>query len=321
MESADNMKSSLSLLPAFLIGIAALVSLAPNANADYLHTMDIGVHAGYRVDKLDWNIAGNAAGRDPNILSELNWKDLKIWQVGGSAKIAVANDIVDYRTYIRASLDYGWITDGTVRDSDYHQDNRTLEIFRSFSDTNDDNVLDSSIGLGFERDYWQNRVTLGWLGGYSYHEQNLRLTNSMQYIPVQEPVRGLNSTYKTKWWGPFAGIDLAIRPSPRFTLFGSAEYHWADYRAQANWNLRADFSHPLSFQHDANKADGLVGTIKGSYAFSRGWTLDLSFDYHDFTARDGRDRAFMADGTTTAVKLNEVNWTSYATTLGVTYNF
>ncbi len=315
------MKSPAPLLLTFFIGALALLAIPAEAGADSVKSLEFGLQAGYRVDQLDWNIAGNAAGQNPNILSELNWKDLKIWQVGASGKVAVGNDLVDYRTYIRASLDYGWITDGNVRDSDYHHDNRSLEIYRSISDTSDDNVLDGSIGLGFEKDYWQKRITFGWLGGYSYHEQNLRLTDSIQYIPVYEPVNGLNSTYKSKWYGPFAGIDLTIQLSPRFSLLGSAEYHWTKYEAKADWNLRADFAHPESFRQDANNAHGLVGTIKGRYAFSGAWSLDLAFDYRDFTARDGTDRAFMADGTTTDVRLNEVNWKSYATTLGVTYNF
>ena len=32
--------------------------------------------AGYRKDELDWNIAGNINGNNPNILSELTWEDL-----------------------------------------------------------------------------------------------------------------------------------------------------------------------------------------------------------------------------------------------------
>lgn len=318
------MKSSFAFLLLLFLGATATISIAKNAVADTVKTLEFGLNSGYRLDRLDWNIAGNSAGQNPNVLSELKWEDIKIWRVGASGKLAVGNDIVDYRTYIRASLDYGWITDGTVRDSDYNGNNRTQEAIRSISETNDDNVLDGSIGLGFEKDYWQDRLSLGWLGGYSYHEQNLRLTNGIQYqyLPVYDVqvLSSLDSTYKTKWWGPFVGIDIELRPSSRLSLRGSAEYHWADFKAQANWNLSQRFSHPLSFQDEA-KAHGLVGTIRGRYLLTNGWALDLSFDYRDFSARDGVDRAFLADGTTADVKLNEVNWKSCTTTLGFTYSF
>lgn len=313
--------ATIPIFPLFLLACTGFFILPKNAAADSVKTLKLGLNAGYRLDRLDWNIAGTSTGQNPNVLSELKWKDLKIWQVGASGKVAVGNDIADYRTYIRASLDYGWITDGTVRDSDYSGNNRSGEIMRSISKTDNDDVLDGSIGLGFEKDYLQKRLTFGWLGGYSYHEQNLRLTDGTQYIPVYESISGLNSTYKSKWQGPFAGIDLELRPSPHFSLHGSAEYHWAHFKAKANWNLRSNFSHPVSFRQEADSAHGLVGTIGGRYAFSNDLILDLSFVYRDFRARNGVDRAFLADGSEINTKLNEVNWKSSTTTLGLTYRF
>ena len=36
---------------------------------------------GYRADDLDWNIAGDINGNNPNVLSELTWDDVKSYQV------------------------------------------------------------------------------------------------------------------------------------------------------------------------------------------------------------------------------------------------
>ena len=36
---------------------------------------------GYRRDDLDWNIAGDSNGNNPNILSELTWDDIESYQV------------------------------------------------------------------------------------------------------------------------------------------------------------------------------------------------------------------------------------------------
>lgn len=313
-------------IPAFIpllfsVCIAGSLIRAKNVGAEFIDTMEFGLHSGLRLDQIDWNIAGNLAGKDPNVLSELVWKDLEIRQLGLTAKLAVGNEIADYRTYIRGTVDYGWITDGTVRDSDYNGDNRTQEDGRWLSATQDDNVLDGSLGLGFEKKYWRDRCTLGWLGGYSYHEQNLRLSRGMQLIPTRNPIPGLDSTYENKWSGPFAGLDLELRPSPHFSLFVSVEYHWSNYKAQANWNLRNDLAHPVSFRHEADQAEGVVGTLRGRYRFNNGWLFDLAFEYRDFSARDGIDRTFFANGTTQTTKLNEVNWQSSATTVGFTYRF
>ncbi len=308
------------LLCCLLFVVGAMLSVT-NAGADSINILEFSLDAGFRADQIDWNIVGNLGGQDVAVLSELNFKNLNIWQVGARGKLAVANNDVDYRTYIRGAVDYGWLTNGTARDSDYHGNNRTDEISRSLSDLTGNNVVDASIGLGFEKDYWQGRCTLGWLGGYAYSEQNLRLTNGRQLTPLTASIAGLNSSYVSKWHGPFAGLDLELRPWRHFSLLGSAEYHWVDYKAKADWNLRDDLAHPVSFRQQANNGNGLVFTLRGRYLFTNNWGLDLSFAYHDFSAQDGTDSTILADGTITTDTLNKVSWKSYTTNLGLTHSF
>jgi hypothetical protein len=143
----------------------------------------------------------------------------------------------------------------------------------------------------------------------------------MQVIPVSQPINSLNSTYESKWYGPFAGIDLVLLPSPNFSLLGSVQYHWADYEGKADWNLRSDLAHPVSFRHEADDADGVFTSIKGRYLFSNGLMLDLAFDYISLKAKDGTDQTILADGSSFFVKLNEANWQSSAITLGFSYSF
>jgi len=313
---------TLTILLLFSVCTAASLIIPRNVGAEFIGAMEIGLHSGYRLDELDWNIAGNnSQGQYINVLSELDWEDLEIWQIGATGKLSVGNLTAPYRTYIRGSVNYGWITDGTVRDSDYDGTNRTMEIYRSYSATEDDNIFDGSIGLGFEKDFWQDRLTLGLLGGFSYHKQNLRLTNGVLVIPHNLPINGLNSTYESKWYGPFAGIDLKLLATPHFFLFGSIQYHWSDYEGEADWNLRSDFAHPVSFRHEADNADGLVATLGGSYLFSKNWALDLAFVYRDFSASDGIGLTYMATGFSIVTKFNEANWQSSTVNAGFSYRF
>jgi hypothetical protein len=322
METRRKIMKNLTLPVLFAVCVAASMIIPQKVGAEFVHTMEIGLHSGFRLDQLDWNIAGyNTAGQYINVLSELDWEDLDIWQLGATGKLSMGNSTAAYRTYVRGSVDYGWITDGTSRDSDYDGNNRTMEIFRSISVTEDDNVFDGVLGLGIEKDLWHDSSTIGLLGGYSYHEQNLRFTNGVLVIPHNMPFEGLNSTYKTKWQGPFAGIDLELRPSPHFSLFGSVEYHWPDYEGEADWNLRSDLAHPVSFRHEADNGDGLVLTLRGNYLFSNQWSLDLAWVYCDFSASDGIDMTFMASGASFATKFNEVNWQSSAVNLALSYRF
>jgi len=324
------MKKQFTILLLFSVCIAVPILIARTADAEFIDTMELGIHAGYRLDQIDWNTAGynQLTNTDVNVLSELEWENLKIWQLGATGKLSVGNNIASYRTYIRGSVNYGWITNGTTRDSDYGGDNRTDETYRSFNVTEDDNVFDASIGLGFEKKYWQDRIAVGLLGGYSYHEQNLRLTDLVVFInnsvvlQPSQPFPGLNSTYATKWSGPFAGIDLELHPSPRFSLVGSIEFHWSDFEAEADWNLQSAWAHPVSFTHEIDKGDGVVTTLKGSYLFNNRWELDLAFVYRNFSASNGISLTFPdGGGAPSPSKLNEANWQSSAINVGFTYKF
>jgi len=316
------MKKVCTILLLFSAGMAGPPFFARNAAAELFNTMEAGLHAGFRLDQYDWNIAGSPAGQNPNVLSELDWDDLEIWQLGINGKLGIGTGTAAYLPYIIGSIDYGWITDGSVRDSDYGGDNRTMEYSRSLSVTEDDSTLDFSIGFGLEKKFRQDLLTLGILGGYSYHEQNLRITNGVQVIPNYGPFPGLNSTYASKWYGPFAGINFELQPKPHFSLYGSVEYHWSDYEAEADWNLIDLFAHPVSFRHESEEADGVVITLGGSYQFRSSWTLDLAYIYRDYTASDGIEVTFWADGSPpTPTKFNEANWQSSAINLGLTYRF
>jgi hypothetical protein len=316
-----------------LIGFFFFAFGEKSALADYLKDMAFQLGAGYRVDGLDWNIAGNSYGTNSNILSELTWEDLEIYQVRASGKMVIGNEPVPY-TYIRGMFGYGWIVDGENQDSDYAGDNRTLEFSRSDNDSDDGDVLDASVGAGFQFRVMSEKLAITPLAGYSYHEQNLTMADGYQTVsrpeisvpfcgkepPSVGPIEGLDSTYEAQWYGPWLGVDLEFNPTTKFSFFGSFEYHWSDYRAEAYWNLREDFDPSKSFEHEAD-GYGIVLFFGSSYAFADRWSIDLNLDYQNWKAEDGIDRVFYADGDVSATRLNEVNWESYGAVLGMTYRF
>jgi hypothetical protein len=285
-------------------------------------------NAGYRRDELDWNIAGDTSGKNPNILSELTWEDLEIFQVKFQNKTVIPRVF-----YIRAAISYGWIYEGDNQDSDYLGDNRTLEFSRSNNSTDDDDVLDASVGIGYPFRFGANETwTITPLVGYSYHEQNLNITDGEQTIategltPPLGPFPGLDSTYETEWKGPWVGLDLYVKSKKKQSLaqriepYLSVEYHWADYDAEADWNLREDFKHPKSFTHEAD-ADGFILGLGFNFFVNPHLLLNFNFDYQDWSTDHGTDKTFFADGTTAKTRLNEVNWTSHAVSLGVNIRF
>jgi len=276
---------------------------------------------GYRVDDLDWNIAGDINGNNPNILSELEWEGLESFQLK-----LVNKTVFDQLFLLRGSLAYGWIFDGENQDSDYLGDNRTLEFSRSNNNSDDGNMLDASFGIGWQFTFGRSDFVMAPVIGYSYHEQNLTMTDGYQTIPPLGPFPGLDSTYETEWKGPFIGLDFSFRTdekskiTPEIETLISIEYHLADFYAEANWNLRTDFAHPKSFEHEAD-GYGIVFSTAVKFLFDYHWSFNINLDYQNWSTDAGTDRVFFANGTIVETQLNEVNWTSYAIMAGIEYHF
>jgi hypothetical protein len=277
---------------------------------------------GYRVDDLDWNIAGDASGNNPNILSELTWNDLESYQVKVHGNMVLPNILT-----LRGSANYGWIFDGENQDSDYLGDNRTLEFSRSNNNSDDGHVWDASVAIGYPFRFGHNFLgTITPLVGYSHHEQYLKITDGTQTIPPLGPFSGLDSSYETEWKGPWIGFDIRFHAKKletfahRIEPYFIYEYHWADYTAEADWNLRDDFANPKSFEHDADGTGFVIGAGVNIF-LQRCFAMNFSFDYQDWSTDEGTDRVFFVDGTTAKTQLNEVNWSSYALSLGLSLRF
>ncbi len=274
------------------------------------------VTLGQRTDNLDWNIAGNLSGTNPNILSELEWKDLSIFQL----KVA-GNGTIKETFFLRGAFDMGFIYAGENQDSDYSCDDRRCEFSRSNNKADSGSVWDAAVGGGFK-----NTVALKGgaftfipLIGYSQHNQNLKITDGYQTIPATGAFGGLNSSYKARWRGPWAGLDLGYGRSV-FSLTGTFEYHVVSYHAEADWNLRTDFAHPKSFEHNAN-GTGYIAALGADYRLKRGWGVFAGLDYLEFKTGSGIDRTYFSDGTIADTRLNEVNWSSYSFNAGFRRRF
>lgn len=319
-------------VPALLASAAFIAFLPAQAAArDVLDRFDLDLTAGYRVDQLDWNIAGDINGGSPNILSELTWEDLKSYQVSARGKAVMVNPRFPFGGTVRGAFSYGDIYSGVNQDSDYDGDGRTREFSRSNNQADEGEVWDASLGGGVVFFNRSRTFSIAPLVGFSVHAQNLTIHDGYQTlndpantpagvsVPPVGPVAGLDSTYETEWRSGWLGIDVHYIPAPFFDLHATAEVHSGKFEAEADWNLRTDLEHPRSFRQKAD-ATGFVAGI-GMRAGGPRLFFTMDFQYQKWQAEDGEDRTYKSNGTIGVTRLNEVNWEASSINGGMTVRF
>ncbi|MEN8142846.1 MAG: hypothetical protein ABFQ82_04540 [Thermodesulfobacteriota bacterium] len=320
--------------PAILAVILFLSFFLPTSSfaRDRLASFDLEVNGAKRTDQFDWNIAYDTIGTSPNTLSELTWKDLEINEINTKAKIVMVNNKVPFGGMVKASAHYGEIISGENQDSDYGTDNRTGEWSRSNNQSDRGDVFGLQVGGGVVFMSSNKMFSMAPHFGYSFHLQYLTIHDGYQTISEINPFGGsnppavgttmpdLNSTYDAEWQTGFVGLDLEFTPSPHFEIYGVTEFHAGQYEAEADWNLRTDFRHPISFTHESEEAIGIVA--RGGIRI--GWKnilLNGEVRYRKFKAEDGIDKTYFDDGTIGVTKVNEVNWESVSVGGGITVRF
>jgi hypothetical protein len=120
-------------------------------------------------------------------------------------------------------------------------------------------------------------------------------------------------------------MDFRLETGDSTAVTIAAEYHWADFYAKANWNLRNDLAHPVSFRHDAN-GFGFIVSMALSHAVSRRWELIARAESQYWETDPGIDTLYTVNATTGAVqpsatRLNEVKWQSFSAGVAAAYHF
>ncbi len=277
------------------------------------------VSAGDRKDEVNFNFANDT--NTPNILSELKWTDLRTYEVRLNGKSDINN-----KSFVEGSLGYGWIHSGHNQDSDYAGDNRTGMSSRSENNAGNGHVVDGSIGYGYYINK-QKKSKTALVAGYSVNKQSLTLTDGNQtfsdfvnqFQPIG-PFSGLNSTFDTRWKGPYIGLTFEKQASAKLNLFSRFEYHFTNYYAEGNWNLSSAYAHPKSIEQSAS-GYGTIFSVGSEYQMNKEWALKAKMNFSHFKTKAGVHRAFAADGNTYETRLNEANWGSRSFNLNVTKKF
>ncbi len=287
-------------LRGFWLGI--LIGMSDYAKADNIQTAwGLNVDAGmiYRQDKMTWRI-GNAP---TTVLSELEYKTNAV-----QPKLAMSVTS-PYHFALQIYYADGDIKTGEAYDADYDEPLASLYLLSK------SNVIGSMSdwGLMFSKGYSLKNVSATIDIGWSRHKQNLNMINGFQLVPDEEPyygpISGLNNSYVTQWQGFFWGAGLSIASDVHWQFEANIKQRFFNYNAKANWNLRKEFSHPLSFEHQIN-ANAYEGSLTAIYHINNKCSLKSFITVLAAKGKNGIDTTYFDNGNAQVYFLNHMSWHS-----------
>lgn len=206
-----------------------------------------------------------------------------------------------------------WTRSGSMTDTDYGLDNRHDVLYHQQFPVAGGYSEAGAAGVGY---------VLVDAGGFELTPY-LGYSISKQYFPITDPggpYSTLNSSYEGKWLGPFLRVEGSRRFARRWQVTGAVRYDQVVYRGVADWNLIADFAHPVSFRHRAD-GFGITGEMRLDYSFGRHWSLSLTGDYFYWETGTGIDELYLATGSVSQTQLNEVVRSGFGGLLGAAWHF
>lgn len=254
---------------------------------------------GYRSDDVNFK---HKAPEEfaPATHSNLNFRDLEIFTVQGKIK-GVCGDCV----YYRVDGQYGWILDGTLRESDQFAvgfpapGEVTIVDVVTHNDVKKNYVADFNIGIGYPlQQCWcpclQIVPTIGFAydtlrirGHHRDHDSDHLTSAEIAAIPLDPTGHG-HAKYRFTYWGPWAGFDLAFCHQDCWNLYGEFQFYFGTRaRRERNSDIGADF---FDSYRRTRSAWGFSGKIGSTYNFRCNWFADGYFTYKRFASDEHRDR-------------------------------
>jgi len=297
----------------FCLAILLLtLNLAAQDNDRDHRGLRLSFYSGYGNQDFRWSIAGNYAGGNPNILSELKWKDVKGPIAGTRVDLSLG-----HRWSASVDANVSITTSGCVTDADYSGDDRTGRTYYvAFASDRGEGFRISAqpayslINKGF--------IRLLAAAGYQYGSMHLRIRENGEEDP-SVIATGLNSSYNTRMHGPKAAMVLHLRLAQKLSLAFMPGASFLQYSARANWNLATDLKHPLSFEHRANGWEW-TGRLELSYGINKNLNVFTTLDYRRLQINGGDDILYRSDGQILRSHFNGASGNTLNALAGVKFN-
>lgn len=276
---------------------------------DAPHKWEIKPYVGFQQSRFDWSIAGNSSGTNPNILSELIWKDLKGPGYGLDIKYHITSKLS-----VKIANQYSNITKGDAEDTDYADDNRQGAFYFDLLNANKGYLYNADLQLDYQL-FKTGKFNINPVIGISYNQQKFHLLESAS----NPESNGLNSTYEARYKGFDFGGTFVFK-TDAFSIGATVLGGFYTYSAKANWNLIPDFAKPVSFTHKANSF-ALSGGVNLSVPLTKNLSVDADYKINNINTYSGVDKAYFNNRNTEETQFNGANFRKNAVFLGLKFSF
>ncbi len=274
---------------------------------DIEKNLQVSVSAGRQEEDFHWSIAGNLSGQNPNVLSELKWKDVTGTNFNASIQWNVWRRFSVYADYNRVN-----VHSGNINDADYAGDNRTEPTYNENFADNKGYTTAWNAGAGYII-FNNSLFSLTPYFGYTKSSQLFYITdNSGQFS-------GLNSSYEAWWKGAFLKVRSSLKIWSNLKAMVDVTYSQVSYSANGDWNLISQFQHPLSYSHSA-KGYGINAGAKLVYNINRYIGLNVGYNYFNWQTGNGTDQLYLVTHEIDKTQLNGVYRNGYTFNVGVVFS-
>jgi hypothetical protein len=297
--------------PLMLVKVVACLMVATATEGWSQHPtsrrINVTPSVGYSIESFSWSIAGvNAMNQPVNILSELKWRNINSTAARLRAEVFVWTDV-----FMRADFSKAFIISGKVSDTDYGRDNRIDPTFHDVFDSDKGGSTSFVLTTGY-RMHLPRKSSVGVFVGYAHETRLLYLLRDNGNVQGD-----LKSTYHARWKGVVFGVDIILPAHKKLQFIAEGNYHHHRYDATADWNLIADFAHPVSFRHQA-KGHTLSLDAGLQYIINRCINIRLTAVHGASITGAGIDTLYRSNGDIDVTRLNTVRRSSMILCSGLT---
>lgn len=254
----------------------------------------------YIQQRFSWSIAGNLQGQNPDIYSELIWKNVQ------RAGIMVDLDLnLKKRLVVKTEFLAALTVAGKATDTDYENDNRTNPVFHAHLNSNTGSMYSMSGMLGYKLLEIRSWSLIPYVG-YGFQRELLNLSGE----------QGLASYYTPNWYGPRMAMEQWLSITKNAKLKIVLEYHQLKYAAKADWNLIEEFQHPVSFKHMAYGYRLETG-VECNLPIHPALNFLLRGNYFYSSTGKGIDELYYRSGDVVKTRLNDVTLQGFRIGVGV----